>query len=177
VITKDGVDLKVNAVIYLRVVDPKKAELYVEQDYRYAVEEYVKGRIRNIIGSMDLQMVYGDITKINERLKEEARRISQGWGVEVEDVELQNVEPSPDVAAALKARQIAEMQRRASEEQAAATKIRIDAIKDATKDLDEQTLAFLYIKSLEQIAKGPANKIIFPLEFSKLAQRLAGEKK
>jgi len=176
VITRDGVDLKIDAVIYLRVIDPKKAELFVEEDYRYAVEEYVKGRIRNIIGKMDLAEVYARINDVNETLREHARQISQNWGVEVEDLELQEVTPPTDVAAAMKAQEIAEREKEAAKERAEAVKIRIDAISQAAGALNEKALAYLYIKSLEEIAKGPANKIIFPLEFSKLASRLAGTK-
>lgn len=174
VITKDGVDLRINAIIYLRVIDPKKAELFIEEDYRYAVEEYVKGRIRNIIGKMNLEEVYAKINEINDMLKEQARQISQNWGVEVEDLELQEVSPPADVATAMKAQEIAGMEKEAARERAEAIKIRINAIQEAAGQLNDKALAYLYIKSLEEIAKGPANKIIFPLEFTKLAARLAG---
>ncbi|MFH1786586.1 MAG: SPFH domain-containing protein [archaeon] len=177
VITKDGIELRIDAVVYIRVIDPKKAELFVEEDYRFAVEEFIKGKIRNIIGRMELSDVYGRITDLNEILCESARNISQNWGVEIEDVELQGVQPPADVVDALKAQEIAERQKLAAIERAEALKIKIDAIQKSAGQLNDKALAYLYMQSLEKIAAGPANKIIFPLEFTKLAERLVSGKK
>ena len=172
VISKDGIDLKVDAVVYLRVIDPKKAELFVEEDYRYAVEEFVKGKIRNTIGKLEIADVYGKVTQLNEQLREETRRVSQTWGVEIEDVELQGVTPPADVVNALKAQEIAEREKLAAVERAEAVKIKINAISEAAGELNDKALAYLYMQSLERLATGPANKIIFPLEFTKLAEKL-----
>jgi len=176
VITKDGIELMVDAIIYLRVVDPRKAELFVEEDYQKAVTEYVKGRIRNAIGKLELAQLYGTINELNTQVREQAQQITKNWGVEVEDVELQGVSPPEDVVIALKAQEIAELEKAAAVEKAAALKIRINAIQESAGSLNDKALAYLYIQSLQEMAKGSATKIIFPLEFSKLAQRLSGEK-
>lgn len=175
VITKDGVDLKIDAVVYLRVIDAKKAELYVEEDYRYAVEEFVKGKIRNVVGEMELKDVYGQISKMNRILRDGTRKVAQKWGVEIEDIELKGVQPPTDVVDALKAQEIAERLKLAAVEKAEALKITIDAIQKAAGQLNDKALAYLYMQSLEKIAAGPANKIIFPLEFSRLAERISGK--
>jgi len=176
VITKDGIELMVDAIIYLRVVDPRKAELFVEEDYQKAVTEYVKGRIRNAIGKLELAQLYGTINELNTQVREQAQQITKNWGVEVEDVELQGVSPPEDVVIALKAQEIAELEKAAAVEKAAALKIRINAIQESAGNLNDKALAYLYIQSLQEMAKGSATKIIFPLEFSKLAQRLSGDK-
>ena len=177
VITKDGITLNIDAIVYLRVIDPKKAELYVEEDYRYAVEEFVKGKIRNIVGKLELSDVYGRIAELNQNLRDEARKVAQNWGVEVEDVELKGVEPPPNVVAALEAQEIAEREKMAASERAEAVKIKINAVKEAAGELNEQALAYLYMQTLQQLSTGAANKIIFPLEFTKLAERLVSTKK
>jgi len=176
VITKDGITLKIDAIIYLRVIDPKKAELYVEEDYRFAVEEFVKGRIRNIVGKLELSEVYGRIAELNENLRDQARKVARNWGVDVEDVELQGVEPPENVVAALEAQEIAEREKMAAVERAEAIKIRINAVREAAGQLNEQALAYLYMQTLQQLSTGPANKIIFPLEFTKLAEKLVKTK-
>jgi len=176
VITKDGITLNIDAVVYLRVIDPKKAELYVEEDYRYAVEEFVKGKIRNIVGKLELSGVYGKIAELNDSLRDEARKVAQNWGVEVEDVELKGVEPPANVVAALEAQEIAEREKMAAVERAKAVEIQINAIQSAAGKLNEQALAYLYMQTLQKMATGTANKIIFPLEFTKLAERLVGKK-
>jgi regulator of protease activity HflC (stomatin/prohibitin superfamily) len=156
--------------VYLKVVDPVKAELEVEEDYRKAIEEYVKGRIRNVVGGLELTELYAKIADINKDIKEQVSKITTGWGVEVIDTELVNVVPPDEVVDAMQAQEIAERYKEAAKEEAQATKIRIDALQDAAGKLTEPTLNYLYLKSLKDIADGQASKIIFPLEFSKLAE-------
>lgn len=173
-ITKDGIELTIDAIIYLRVVDPRKAELFLEDDYQKAVVEFVKGKIRNITGTLDLAVLYAKVAEMNEEILKQTKAVAQNWGIEVEDVELQSVTPPADVTAALKAQEIAERQKAAAVELAEATRIRIKVIQEAAGQLNDKALAYLYIQSLQEIAKGSATKIIFPLEFSKLAARLSG---
>lgn len=170
VITQDAVKLFIDAVVYMKVVDPVKAELQVEEDYRKAVEEYVKGRIRNVVGGLELKELYAKIADINQEIKEQVSKITMDWGVAIIDTELVNVVPPQEVVDAMQAQEIAERYKEAAKEEAQATKIRIDALQDAAGKLTEPTLNYLYLKSLKDIADGQASKIIFPLEFSKLAE-------
>jgi len=177
VITKDAVEIKIDAVIYLRIEDPVKAELYVEEDYRKAVEELVKGRIRNVAAGLELQDLYGNIEDINKDLSRAVQELAKEWGILVINIELISFTPSPEVVKAMQAQEIAERYKQAAKEEAEATKIRIDALEAGAGKLSEPTLNYLYLKALKDLADGRASKIIFPLEFTKLAERIgAGSK-
>ncbi|MFH1425011.1 MAG: SPFH domain-containing protein [archaeon] len=173
VITKDAVKLLIDAVIFMRVEDPVKAELYVEEDYRKAVEEYTKGRIRNVIGSVELGELYAKIGEINETLKKDVQNIAERWGVMITDIELIDVTPPPEVVEAMQAQEIAERYKAAAAEEAKTTQIRIGAIQEAAGKLTAPALTYLYLNALKDIANGQASKLIFPLEFSKLAEGIS----
>jgi len=173
VITKDAVKLIIDAVIYMRVEDPVKAELYVEEDYRRAVEEYTKGRIRNVIGGVELAGLYAKIAEINQTLKDDIQEIAGRWGVMVIDIELIDVSPPPAVIEAMQAQEIAQRYKEAAKEEAETTQIRIEAIQKAAGKLNEPALTYLYLKALKDVADGRSSKIIFPLEFSKLAENIS----
>ena len=173
VITKDAVKLIIDAVVFIKVIDPVKAEVRVEQDYRKAVEEYVKGRVRNVVGSLDLKELYAQIGDINKQIRDEVRKMTADWGVDIVDTELIDVTPPEEVVTAMQAQEIAERYKEAAKEEAAATMIKIDAIKNAAGKLNDKALTYLYLQSLKDVANGQASKIIFPLEFSKLAEGIS----
>lgn len=170
VITKDAIRLVIDALLYIKVVDPLKAELEVEEDYRKAVTEFVKGRIRNIVGRLELDTLYAEIININEQIKGDVIKLVSGWGVEVVTVEIIGLIPPQEVVDALQAREIAERYKEAAKEEAETTKIRISAINDAAGKLTTPALNYLYLKALKDIADGKSSKIIFPMEFTKLAE-------
>ena len=174
VITKDAVKLRIDAIIYLRVDDPVKAELYVEEDYRKAVEEHVKGRIRNLVGSMSLDELYGRIDEINNQLREDVQKLAIEWGVMIVNVELISVTPPQEMVEAMQAEEIAERYKRAELQKAETTKIKISAIEAAAGQLTAPTLNYLYIKALKDIADGRSTKIVFPMELTKAVERIAG---
>ncbi len=173
VITQDRVKVLIDAIMYLRVVDPAKAELEVEEDYRKAIEEHLKGRIRNVVGNTELEDVYGNIDKINSQLKHEIQKLTGGWGIEIIEVELISVIPPEAVLEAMEAQQIAQRYKEAAAEEAETTKIRINAIEAAAGKLSEPALNYLYLQTLKEVADGRASKIIFPMEFTKMAQKLS----
>ena len=174
VITKDAVKLKIDAIIYLRVDDPVKAELYVEEDYRKAIEEHVKGRIRNLVGSMELDELYGKIDTVNKQLREDVQKLAIEWGVMIVNVELISVAPPQQMVDAMQAEEIAERYKRAEMQTAETTKIRIGAIEEAAGKLSTPALNYLYIKALKDMADGRATKIVFPMELTKAVEKLAG---
>ncbi|HIK00407.1 TPA: SPFH domain-containing protein [archaeon] len=173
VITKDAVKLTIDAVIYLKVEDAVKAELVVEEDYRKAVEEHVKSRIRNVVGNLELQDLYARITEINKQLKDETQKLTAEWGVDIITIELQRVTPPEDVVEAMKAEEVALLYKNAAVQEAESTKIRIRALEEAAGGLSNSTIAYLYLKALKDVADGKATKIIFPMELTRVAEKLA----
>src|SRR5258708_29277802 len=90
-ITRDSVTIKVNAVLWFRVSDPKKAVLTVE-NFRAAVQQVALTSLRNIIGQHDLDEVLKERDKINEKLRELVDKDTEPWGVMIEMVEMKDVE-------------------------------------------------------------------------------------
>src|SRR3989344_863559 len=173
VITKDAVKLTIDAVIYLKVEDAVKAELVVEEDYRKAVEEHVKSRIRNVVGNLELQDLYARITEINKQLKDETQKLTAEWGVDIITIELQRVTPPEDVVEAMKAEEVALLYKNAAVQEAESTKIRIRALEEAAGGLSNSTIAYLYLKALKDVADGKATKIIFPMDLTSVAEKLS----
>ena len=173
VITKDAVKLKIDAIIYLRVDDPVKAELYVEEDYRKAIEEHVKGRIRNLVGSMNIDELYAKIDHVNNQLREDVQKLAIEWGVMIVNVELISVAPPKEMIEAMQAEEIAERYKRAEMQQAETTKIKIGAIEDAAGKLTQPTLTYMYLRALKDIADGRATKILYPMELTSAVEKLA----
>ncbi len=90
-ITKDNVQAKVTAVIYYKVVDPSKAINEVENFY-YAVTQLAQTAMRNVIGAATLNQLLGEKTHVAEQIQKDIDKISTGWGVDVQAVELKDIE-------------------------------------------------------------------------------------
>ncbi len=172
VITKDNIVITIDAVVYLRVVDPVKAVLNVD-DYKRASQLFVQAMIRDLIGTMTLDEVIGNIEELNEKLKTELSKIAKEWGVEIESVQIKDIEIPPAVKEAMHEMMIAEKEKKARTWRAEAKKIELEAIKDATKDMNERVLLYFYLEALKKLAEGRATKIIYPLDLSTLAQAIS----
>lgn len=90
-ITKDNVQAKVTAVIYYKIVDPAKAVNEVE-DYYYAVSQLAQTAMRNVIGATTLNQLLGEKTHVADQIQKDIDKISTGWGVDVQAVELKDIE-------------------------------------------------------------------------------------
>ena len=113
VITRDNSPVVVDAVVYYRVVDPKKAFFEVE-DYRMAVVALAQTTLRSVIGDMELDEILYNRAAINARLRSILDEATDKWGVRVESVEIREVEPSPTVKKAMEEQTAAERERRAA---------------------------------------------------------------
>lgn len=177
VITKDGIQLKIDAIVYLKVKSDDQCVInsIVEvQDYERALSLYVVATIRDLIGSMTLDEVISKIEVLNETLKKQTEEISKEWGVQVETVELKDVDIPPTVIDAMHAQKVAVQRKLARMEEAEGHRFEIDAVKSAAEQLSDKALSYYYIRALERIGDGQATKIIFPLEFSSLLGAIAG---
>lgn len=173
VLTKDNILLKVDAIMYMKVTDPKAAVINVKDPIE-AATTYVQAHLRDIIGKMELEAVISDIHIINELLRSGLSKVASDWGVEVTKVEIQSVELPNVVVSAMHDRKAAEQQKYATEELAQGQAIKIDAIRKAAGQLEDPALQYLYLEALKKVAEGRSSKIIFPLELTHLADRLSG---
>lgn len=111
VITKDNVTMEINALLFYQITDPKAA-VYEINNMPEAIEKYTQTRLRDIIGSMDLDETLVSRNTINARLTEILDEATDKWGVKVNRVELQEVNPPADIRVAMEKQMRAERERR-----------------------------------------------------------------
>ena len=112
IITRDNVTVKVNAVIYFRVMDPKKAIIEVE-DYLYATSQLAQTTLRSILGQSQLDDLLSKRDEINAQLQRVIDEQTEPWGVKVANVEVKNVDLPQEMQRALAKQAEAERERRA----------------------------------------------------------------
>src|SRR6056297_3455901 len=111
-ITRDNSPVTADAVVYIKVMDAKKAFLEVD-DYKRAVSNLAQTTLRAVLGDMDLDDTLSKRSEINGRIRKELDEPTDEWGVRVESVEVREVNPSPDVQQAMEQQTSAERRRRA----------------------------------------------------------------
>lgn len=178
VITKDNVAIKIDIVIYLFVKkDPQSVINSVMEidDYKQASQQFIKSSVREVIGGMNLSDVISNINELNKRLVTELAHISGDWGISVESVELKEIIIPDKVIEAMHKQKAATQERLAIVQLAEAEREKIDAINKAASNLSDKSVTYYYIKALEEMSRGASSKIIFPMEFTRLAEILAGK--
>ena len=130
IITSDDLNATVDAVVYFRVVVPKKA-IYNAQDYRRQITSLARTTLRDIIGKMTLTAANSKRDELNTTLEEELDKQTEAWGIDVIRVELQRIEPPDDVQTAMNNVVIAERDKKAAVDFATATETKADGEKRA----------------------------------------------
>lgn len=164
VITMDNVSLKVNAVLYFRVVDPHKAVLEVE-NYMYATSELSQTTLRSVLGQSELDELLSERERINMHLQEVIDRQTDPWGVKVSSVEVKHVD-LPDTMKRAMARQAeSERERRAKvihadgEAQAAAK------LREAAETIGQHPMAMQmrFLQTLADVGTENNTTVVFPV--------------
>ena len=164
VITRDNVSLKVNAVIYYRVLDPRKAIVEVEQ-YHYATSQLAQTTLRSVLGQVELDDLLSQREKLNAELQQILDRQTDPWGVKVSMVEVKHVDLPAEMQRAIAKQAEAEREKRAKiihaegELQASTQLARAAEVKSA----NPTTLQLRYLQTLAEIATEKNSTIIFPL--------------
>ena len=178
VVTKDKIELNIDAVIYLAVKRDKQSvinSIVAVRDYGTAATDYAIATLRDVMGGMDLSEVLVNIEGINRQLKEMLEKISEGWGVSVDAVQIKDINIPKTVIEAMHAEKAAEQEKLARMQRAKAQQAEIDAVKESAAGLSENALSYYYIRALEKMAEGQSTKFIFPMELSGLASALSGK--
>ncbi|MCH8955909.1 slipin family protein [candidate division KSB1 bacterium] len=164
VITKDNVSVKVNAVLYFRVMDPSKAITEVE-DYLYATSQLAQTTLRSVMGGAELDEMLAEREKINSSLQEIIDNHSEPWGIKVSLVEIKHVDLPQEMQRAIAKQAEAERERRAKiihaeGEFQASTKLR-----DAAEVISAfpEALQLRFLQTLTEVAAENNSTIIFPL--------------
>jgi regulator of protease activity HflC (stomatin/prohibitin superfamily) len=173
VVTKDGVEITVDAIVYLKVKKDNQSvvnSIIEVADYEKASQLFIVSSLRDVIGSMLLSDVISSIEVINAKIKENLDQISKNWGIVVESIEINDVEIPETVLNAMHEEKAAVQQKLARMERALAHKAEIDAVQEAASKLDDKALAYYYIKAIENMSNSKGSKVFFPSEFTRLAE-------
>jgi len=176
VVTKDGIEVSIDAIIYLKIKKDNQSvvnSVIEVEDYVGASQLLVVSTLRDVIGSMNLGEVISSIELVNAQLKETLEKTSKNWGVMVDSVEIKDIQIPDTVLNAMHEEKAAVQQKLARMERALAHKAEIEAVKEAAKGLDENALAYYYIRAIENMSKTKGSKVFFPAEFSNLAQSIS----
>ncbi|NPA52984.1 MAG: slipin family protein [Aquificae bacterium] len=163
VITKDNVSVKVDAVVYFRVVDPVKAIVNVE-NYYYATSQISQTTLRSICGQAELDELLSEREKINMKLQEIIDRETDAWGVKVVSVELKKIDLPEELVKAMARQAEAERERRAKIIAAEAEYQAAQKLVEAAQLLAKNPISIQlrYLETLSTIGQNNAKTIVFP---------------
>ncbi len=170
IITRDNVSVKVNAVVYFRVMDSSRAVVEVE-DYFYATSQLAQTTLRSVLGEVELDDLLSEREKINRQLQEILDTATDPWGVKVATVEVKHVDLPQEMQRAMARQAEAERERRAKiiaaeGEFQAADKLRKAADIIST---NPQALQLRYLQTLREIATENNSTTIFPIPMDLLS--------
>jgi regulator of protease activity HflC (stomatin/prohibitin superfamily) len=164
IITKDNVSVKVNAVVFFRVMEPTKAIIEVE-DYYYATSQLAQTTLRSILGEAELDELLSSREKINSELQQILDTHTDPWGIKVSQVEIKHVDLPQEMQRAMAKQAEAERERRAkiinAEGEYQASAKLLEAGEVLTKE--PITLQLRYLQTLREVSAENNSTIIFPL--------------
>ncbi len=164
VITKDNVTIKVNAVVYFRVVEPEKAIIEVE-DYLYATSQLCQTTLRSILGESELDEVLANREKINLHLQEVIDKQTDAWGIKVTLVELKHIDLPQEMQRAMARQAEAERERRAKIISAEGEYQASQKLSEAAQIIEKHPVAvqLRFLQTLVEVAGDKNSTIIFPI--------------
>ena len=178
VITRDNVSIKVNAVVYFRVMDSNSAVVQVE-NFLYATSQLAQTTLRSVLGQVELDELLAERDKINKNLQDILDRQTDPWGVKVTNVEVKHVDLPKEMQRAMAKQAEAERDKRAKvihaegEFQAAAR------LQDAAKimEVNPITLQLRYLQTLAEISSESSTNTIFPIPLDMITPflKMSGE--
>ena len=176
IITKDNVTAGIDAIVYFRVVDPAKAVLETT-NYTYATSQFAQAALRDVTGNFELDELLQKREEISERIKEIVDAETSKWGIDIENVKMQNIELPQDMKRAMAKQAEAERERRANIIGADGEKVAAQNLADAAAIFAKVpgALNLRTLGTLERISTEPSQKtmMLFPVE---LIDALRGHK-
>ena len=164
VISRDNVSVKVNAVIYFRIVDPEKAIIRVANVFE-ATSQLSQTTLRSVLGQHELDDMLAEREKLNTDIQNLLDARTDNWGIKVANVEIKHVDLDESMIRAIAQQAEAERARRAKIINAEAEKQAAQMLAEAARTLaeEEQALQLRYLQTLKEIANERSNTIVFPL--------------
>jgi len=170
VITKDNVSVKVNAVLYFRVVDPSRAIVQVE-NYLFATSQLAQTTLRSVCGQEELDDLLSEREKINSRLQEIIDAHTDPWGIKVSLVEIKHIDLPQEMQRALAKQAEAERERRAKIINAEGEFQAAQRLADASAIIEQHPVALQlrYLQTLSEVATENNSTTLFPVPIDLLA--------
>ncbi|MEI6668025.1 MAG: slipin family protein [Acidobacteriota bacterium] len=164
VITRDNVSVKVNAVVYFRVVDPSRAIVQVE-NYHYATSQLAQTTLRSVLGQVDLDGLLSDRERLNATLQKILDQHTDPWGIKVSSVEVKHVDLPENMQRAMARQAEAEREKRAKIIHAAGELEASEKLAQAAHVIASgpEAMTLRYLQTLTEIAAEKNSTIIFPL--------------
>ncbi len=164
VISKDNISIKVNAVVYFRVMDPANAIIQVE-DYLFATSQLAQTTLRSVCGEASLDDLLQQREHMNMRIQEILDKQTDAWGIKVSLVEIKHIDLPQEMQRAMAKQAEAERDRRAKIIQAEGEYQAASKLRDAASILatEKTTLQLRYLDTLKSIAQEHNSTIVFPL--------------
>jgi regulator of protease activity HflC (stomatin/prohibitin superfamily) len=177
IITQDNVSLKVNAVVYFRVMQPEKAIVSVE-NYLFATSQLSQTTLRSVLGQSELDDLLSQRDKINQKLQQIIDSHTEPWGVKVSNVEVKQIDLPQEMQRAMAKQAEAERERRSKVIAAEGEFQASQRLSDAAKVLAEQpsALTLRYLQTLREIATENNSTTIFPVPIDLLTPFLNVDK-
>jgi regulator of protease activity HflC (stomatin/prohibitin superfamily) len=164
VITRDNVSIKVNAVVYFRVVRPIGAIIDVEE-YLFATSQLAQTTLRSVLGMVDLDELLTQRDQINRRLQEIIDRHTDPWGVKVSMVEVKHVDLPQEMQRAMARQAVAEREKRAKIIHAEGELMASEKLVDAAEQLEKRPISvqLRYLQTLVEFASDRTSTVVFPV--------------
>ena len=164
VISRDNVSVKVNAVVYMRVVDPEKAIIQVE-NYFEATSQLAQTTLRSVLGQHELDDMLSEREKLSTNIQDILDQQTDGWGIKVTNVEMKQVDLDESMVRAIARQAEAERERRAkvihAEGELQASAKLLESAQTLAKQ--SESLQLRYLQTLTEITSDKTNTIVFPL--------------
>jgi regulator of protease activity HflC (stomatin/prohibitin superfamily) len=175
VITRDNVSVRVNAVVYSRVIHPMQAVLQVES-YRYAISQVSQTTLRSILGQAELDELLAERDKINRRLQEVIDQQTDPWGVKVLTVEVKHVDLPETMKRAMARQAESERERRAKVIHAEGEFQAAGRLRDAAETIEGHPMAMQmrFLQTLAEVGAENNTTIVFPVPLDLLSPFLQG---
>src|SRR5262245_6392093 len=164
IITRDNVSVKVNAVVYFRVIDPRKA-IVEDESYHYATSQLAQTALRSVLGQVELDDLLSERERLNTQLQQILDQHTEPWGVKVASVEVKQVDLPPDMQRAMAKQAEAEREKRAKIVHADGELQASEKLAQAAAIIASQpiTITLRYLQTLTEIANEKNSTIVFPL--------------
>ncbi|MBC8293308.1 MAG: slipin family protein [Proteobacteria bacterium] len=177
VITRDNVSVKVNAVMYLRVMDPSKATMEVE-DYLYATSQLAQTTLRSVCGQAELDELLAERDRVNQQIQEILDVQTDPWGIKVVSVEVKHIDLPQDMQRAMAKQAEAERERRAKVINAEGEFQASGRLAEAAARIAEEPVAIQlrFLQTLSELASENNSTVILPVPVDLLASLMPSKK-